>query len=192
MQHQPIRQEQDNNVYGQHRQPPQNEEIYAQHRPVQQNQEIYAQHRQIAQPNQDLYAQHRQIQQNQDIYAQPRHVQQDPSIYMQHRQLQLRQQADVYMQHRAIRQDPEYNYKYTPGMNRPVPFDPFLQRSHVCTFIDPETGIIYERHISPKTEVIYSTVGDNRRTYRAAAPGDARNHVYYTLEPRAHSSANGT
>ena len=91
-----------------------------------------------------------------------------------------------------LQQEPIYHYKYSTALQQRQQLynEPVYYRGHACTFIDPETGIIYERCPKYRTHELHRD--DNYRTYRCnASPIDLstcrREHLYHSLEPQLYA-----
>ena len=85
--------------------------------------------------------------------------------------------TQLYKQDRPAPLEPDYHYKYVPGMNRQN--DPLLQNNH--TFIDQHTGMVYGKYNSRKDDM-YGGGDAGNGTIRMNVLKD--NHIYNTLEPR--------
>ena len=80
-------------------------------------------------------------------------------------------------QNRPIPHVPDYQHKYNGGIMKQLDSDPLLQRNQA--FIDPQTGIVYERYGGSKPDVLSSE--KSMDTYRMQTMKE--NHIYNTLEP---------
>ena len=99
-------------------------------------------------------------------------------LYYRHKHSQHgKTSTQLCKQDRPAPLEPDYHYKYVPGMNRQN--DPLLQNNH--TFIDPHTGMVYGKYNSRKDDM-YGGGDAGNGTIRMNALKD--NHIYNTLEPR--------
>ena len=82
---------------------------------------------------------------------------------------------DHNIQNRSLPNRPEYNYKYTTAVDKQVTHDPLLQSDR--TFMDPQTGAIYEGYPGGRT-MVFTGAEEELGPYKVD-PGNVRcTHVY--------------
>ena len=80
-----------------------------------------------------------------------------------------------HIQNRTLPNRPEYNYKYCTSVDKQIPHDSLGQRDR--TFVDPQTGAVYEGYTGSRA-VVFSGADGDLGSYKTNAPLATCTHVY--------------